>query len=167
MTPTIFMILFINGSINSGKSTVAKLLQQRIPKTALVEVDSLRACIDWMPLEDSISLNLKNTLSLILNFTTQGLNVVIPYPLSEKNYSFFLENVNENDHSIFFITLAPPLDVILQNRGGRELTEWEKQRIQYHYQMGLHKPSFGLTLDNSRQKPSETVDAILRMIELT
>lgn len=59
---------------------MAKLLAQRIPNTALLEVDTLRDMISWMPLEDSIPLNLRNTVSLIKNFVSDGLNVVIPYP---------------------------------------------------------------------------------------
>lgn len=78
------MIIFINGSINSGKSTISKLLQKIIPNTALVEVDSLREFIDWMPLQKSISLNLQNAVSVIKNFVDQKLNVIIPYHYQKK-----------------------------------------------------------------------------------
>jgi deoxyadenosine/deoxycytidine kinase len=35
------MVIFINASINSGKTTVARLLTHKIPRTALVEIDAL------------------------------------------------------------------------------------------------------------------------------
>lgn len=41
------MIIFLNGSKNSGKSTVAKILQDKLPNTAHVEVDNLRDFISW------------------------------------------------------------------------------------------------------------------------
>ena len=53
------MIIFINGSINSGKSTISKLLVEGLPNTALIEIDSVRAMIDWMPLEQAIPLTLR------------------------------------------------------------------------------------------------------------
>lgn len=39
------MIIFINGSINSGKTTVAKILAREFSNIALVEIDSLREMI--------------------------------------------------------------------------------------------------------------------------
>ena len=82
------MIIFLNGSINSGKSTVAKLLSKQIPNCALVEIDTLRAMIDWMPIDQSIPFNLENGVSLITNFVKRELNVIVPYPLSQKNYEY-------------------------------------------------------------------------------
>ncbi len=40
------MIIFINGSINAGKTTIAKILAEKIPQTANVEIDELRNFID-------------------------------------------------------------------------------------------------------------------------
>jgi len=45
------MIIFINGSINAGKSTVAKMLAEKIPNTALVEIDVFHEMIEWMPID--------------------------------------------------------------------------------------------------------------------
>ena len=44
------MIIFLNGSINSGKSTIAKLLVKAMPNAAIVEIDALREMINWMPI---------------------------------------------------------------------------------------------------------------------
>ncbi len=82
------MIIFLNGSINAGKSTVAKLLTKELPNTALVEIDAFHEMISWMPIEQSIPLNLENAVSVITNFAKKNLNVIIPYPLSQKNYDW-------------------------------------------------------------------------------
>ncbi len=82
------MIIFINGSINSGKTTIAKLLTEKISNSALLEIDTLRDMIAWMPLDKSIPINLDNAISLISNFSTSGLNVIVPYPLSQKNHDY-------------------------------------------------------------------------------
>ena len=158
------MIIFINGSINSGKSTIAKLLAEKIGNCANIEVDKIRNFIDWMPLEKSISINLTNTVSLIKNFTKFGLNVVIPYPLSQKNHKYFVNKLKNIDTKILVITLAPKLEKVLLNRGNRELDEWEINRIKHHYEIGIHNPKFGEIIDNSEQTPEETLEQILNII---
>jgi len=152
------MIIFINGSINSGKSTISKLLQKNLEKTAVIEIYSLRAFIAWMPLEQTIPINLQNTVSIIKNFVSQNLNVIIPYPLSKENHDYFVKNLEGNQ--LILITLSPKLDTALKNRGNRKLSKWEINRIKYHYQIGINNPEFGKIIDNSDQTPEETVEII-------
>lgn len=159
------MIIFINGSINSGKSTVSKLLQKKLGNTALIEIDSLREFIEWMPLEKTVPLNLKNTVSLINNYVVEGLNVIVPYPLSEKNYEYLKSNINLKNQQLIAITLAPKLKIALQNRGDRKLTDWEKERIKHHYKIGINTPTFGKIIDNSNLSIKETIVKILEIID--
>jgi adenylate kinase family enzyme len=151
------MIIFINGPINSGKSTVAKLLAERLPKTALIEVDRFHEFIEWMPIGEAVPLNLKNATSVIKNFSEVGLNVVVPYPLSKKNYDWLMRELESLHEKIFVFTLSPPLEVALTDRGERKLTEQERERIKYHYEIGINNPEFGVVIDNSMQTPVETV----------
>ncbi len=159
------MIIFLNGSINSGKSTVAKLLAKELPKTALMEIDAFHEMIEWMPIDEAIPLNLENALTTIRNFIARGLNVIVPYPLSQKNYDYFVAGLKDLDIETHVFTLAPKLEKTLTNRGTRELTDWERQRIQHHYDTGIHKPSFGEIIDNTDQTPEETVKLILSKIK--
>ncbi|UMX47373.1 MAG: AAA family ATPase [Candidatus Nealsonbacteria bacterium DGGOD1a] len=96
------MIIFINGSINAGKSTVAKILAERIGNAALVEIDVLREMIGWMPIDRAVPINLKNALSAIKNFADEGLNIIVPYPLSQKNYDYLKKELTGIDSDIFF-----------------------------------------------------------------
>lgn len=159
------MIIFLNGSINSGKSTAARLLAKALPNTALVEIDTLREMIDWMPIAESIPLNLKNAVSVIANFVEEGLNVVVPYPLSEKNHDYMMCGLKSLDIQIHVFTLDPGLERALTNRGTRELDEWEKGRIQYHYDVGIHNPSFGKIVDTANQTPEQTSQHILSQLD--
>ena len=153
------MVIFINGSINSGKSTVSKLLQKDLENTAILEIDSLRAFINWMPIEESIPINLENAVSVIKNFISEELNVIVPYPLSEKNHQYFVDNL-ENLTKLLFVTLSPDLETVLKNRGNRELNDWEINRIKQHYEVGINNPDFGKIIDNSNQEPEETSQII-------
>ena len=158
------MIIFINGPINAGKTTVGKLLKEKIGNTALVEIDSLREMIDWMPIEASIPLNLENAVSVIKNFVNRGLNVIVPYPLSKENYEYMRNSLEDLNTKMHFFTLAPELESALRNRGNRELGEDEKERVKHLYKIGIASPSFGEVIDNTHQTPEETTDYILNRI---
>jgi len=158
------MIIFINGSINSGKSTVAKILATKISNTAIVEIDSFHSMIEWMPIEQAVPINLENAISTIKNFVNKSLNIIVPYPLSQKNYDYMLENLKGLNTKISVFTLAPKLEKVLVNRGTRDLNDWEIDRINHHYKIGIHTPSFGEIIDNSEQTPKQTADIILNKI---
>lgn len=143
---------------------MARLLQARLPNSALVEIDTLREFIHWMPIDQAVPICLHNAASVIRNFSNEGLNVIVPYPISEKNYQYLQAGLSSMQEKIIFITLAPSLSIVLRNRGQRQLTEWEKQRIQHHYEIGINRPSFGTIIDNSDQTPEETVDVVLKQL---
>jgi len=158
------MIIFLNGSINAGKSTVAKILAQKISNTALVEIDTLRSMIEWMPIDQAVPINLENAISVIRNFSSKGLNVIVPYPLSQKNYEYMILGLKDVDEKLHFFTLAPKIEKALTNRGTRELDNWEKERISHHYASGITSPSFGMIIDNTELTPNETAKFILNII---
>jgi len=155
------MIIFLNGSINSGKSTIAKLLAKKLGNSAIVEIDSLREFIDWMPLDESIPINLENAVAVVKVFVKNNLNVIIPYPLDKENYDYLVSELD----GLHAFTLSPRLEVALQDRGSRKLTQWEKERIKYHYSIGINNPDFGIIIDNSDETEEETVSRILKMIK--
>lgn len=158
------MIIFLNGSINSGKSTVAKLLAEKISNSALVEIDALRDMIAWMPIDQAVPINLENAVAIIRNLTKRGISCIVPYPLSEKNYAYMTRELADIGTPIHYFTLAPSLETALSDRGSRKLDDAERERIKHHYAIGIHAPSFGTIIDNSRQTPEETAQDILRKI---
>lgn len=160
------MIIFINGSINSGKSTVAKLLSEKIKDTAVVEIDRFHEFIPWMPVAESVLINLENAVLVIRNFYKRGFNVIVPYPLSKRNYEYLMEELKDIAENISIFTLNPELEEVLKNRGNRELTEAEKERIKYHYSIGINNPTFGTTINNTKQTPAETAENILNLMNL-
>jgi cytidylate kinase len=158
------MIIFINGSINSGKSTVAKILAAKLGETAVLEVDFLREMISWLPLEQAIPINLENAVAIIKVLAKRNINVVIPYPLSKDNLEYLLENLKEYEEAISIFTLSPELEVALTNRGGREISDEEKARIKYHYAIGIPNPGIGIVVDNSEQTPEQTAAIIFNHV---
>jgi cytidylate kinase len=160
------MVIFISGSINSGKTTVAKILKQKLPRTAHIEVDNLRAFIDWMPLEDSIPINLDNTILIINSFSSRNISSIVSYPLSKAEFEYMTTRIKSRE-KIYFFTLNPSLKTALSNRNGRELTEWEKERIKYHYSIGINDPDFGVVINNTMQSAEETVNEIISHLTIS
>ncbi len=158
------MIIFLNGSINAGKSTIAKLLEKELPNTALVEIDVFHEMIEWLPIDKAVPINLENAISVIRNFAKRGINVIVPYPLSQKNYNYVIDELKDLDTEIHFFTLSPKLEKTLTNRGSRELSDQERDRIKHHYKIGIPSPAFGEIIDNTDQTPEETVGYILKKI---
>lgn len=158
------MIVFINGSINAGKSTVAKLLAKKFEKPALVEVDNIGDFIGWMDIDDAVPINLENAVSVIRNFSQRGFNIVVPYPLSEQDYALVMDGLKDIGVKIHVFTLSPSMEKALSDTSDRKLTEWEKARIKRHYDSGIPNPPFGIIIDNTSETPQETADRIFGLI---
>ncbi|MBI3758784.1 MAG: hypothetical protein HY269_03415 [Deltaproteobacteria bacterium] len=156
------MLIVLNGSINAGKTTTAKMLCRLLPRTAHVEVDSLREFIAWMPLEESLPINLENAVAVSRVFLEHGLNVVLSYPLRAEDYEWLRQQFA---CPVYFFTLRPPLATSQSQRGERVLSEWEVARIAYHYTAAGANPDVGVVLDNSRLSPEETARAILQHVK--
>ena len=75
-----------------------------------------------------------------------------------------MDSLKDINTKIYVFTLAPKIEKALTNRGARELNNWERERIKHHYNIGIQHPSFGEIIDNSDQKPEETVQLILNRI---
>lgn len=155
------MIIFINGPINAGKSTVAKILAEKIPKTARVEIDQLHEFIDWLEIDQAVPINLENAALVISNFIRRGYNVVVPYPLSEKDYKYMKKQLRDFAGQLYFFTLAPEMRKAQGDTKDRKISPWERERIRHHYDSGIASPSFGKIIDNTRQTPEQTADEIL------
>ena len=158
------MILLLNGSINAGKTTVSKQIVQMLPRTAHVEVDDLREFIRFMPLLESIPLNLANTVAVTRNFVAFGLNVVISSPMPEDSYDYLMRELTPLGVPIHIVTLSSSMAVALTNRGTRALTEKELRRIPELYAEGIPSPPFGMIIDNTHQTPEETARQILSLL---
>jgi len=156
------MIILLNGSMNSGKTTVAKILVEKVPRTAHIE--KLRQFIEWMSIRESIPFNIKNIVSLSRNFAEGNLNVVVSYPVSKTNFNLIKAGLADLNVPIFAFTLNPPLEVVITNRGTRELQAWEVAQIKTNYSEGLNDPGYGLVIDNSKQTAEQTAEAIMAHI---
>lgn len=163
-------IININGPINSGKTTVSKLLQEKLPDCLFVEVDELLSDEEQKELNLSREKGWVERLKRLNEIITQEQkiqryeNIIFAYPMTGKTYHQWKLWKDENTEFIN-ITLAPKLNICLQNRGTRELNEAEKERIKQMYKEGYNCPEFAdLIIDNSTQTPTETLQKVLEFL---
>lgn len=155
------MLIFISGSINSGKTATSKALAEKLGAVFL-NVDDLNDTIPNFNLATDLDKSMDLAIRTINDYTNDGRDVVANYVVRQEDFDRF-ENEVETQPQIV-ITLAPSLEVAQSKRGDRELSEWELSRIKHHYDTGIASPKFGHILDNSELAVNETVDRIIDII---
>lgn len=156
------MLVFISGSINSGKTTTARALATRTG-AAYINVDDLNDSIPDFNLATDLDKSMDAAIAKINEYAADGKDVVANYVVRQEDYNRLEKEVKTQPQ--FVITLAPRIEVAQSQRGERVLREWEISRIQYHYDTGIASPSFGHIIDNSELTVDETVDKILGIIK--
>lgn len=152
--------IWISGSINSGKTTVSKILGKEL-KMAVIELDSFSEFVlNFMDFEDYVKLNYEIFPEVLEMYNKRKIGVIIVYPLGEEKY---LE-IKEKLTSFQIFTLDPTIEVVLQDRGQRKLTDWERERVKYHYDKNIHNTSFAVRIDTRNKTPEETTKEIINKI---
>lgn len=165
------LILNINGPMNSGKTTVSKILVNLLPKATFIEVDDLMSDEEQKKLGLSLQEGWKERhkrLSeklLKLKQSRKFETVVFAYPIADNTYQDW--KAIEDKNTLFLnITLAPSLKECLKNRGTRKLTEWEQNRIRKMYEEGYqNRPYADFIINNDQQTPNETATIIKGFVE--
>ena len=154
------MNIYLNGPINSGKTTVARLLVKNLSRGVHVEVDDLPHP-PALTLDQAIPLLLQDAAWLARTWVERGFFPVISWPISPEHHRWLVGQLDSLQQPIRTYTLSPRLEVALKNRGGRELSPWERERIAYHYVTGVARPPFGQIIDNSDLSPEQAAQRIL------
>ena len=154
------ILIYINGSINSGKSTIGRLLTANLPGTIHIEIDELRHFAGCLSLSDACPYCVVDASTLTRNWLARGFNVVVTWPISQRDYEVFERVAANAGVSIHAFTLRPSIDVATSNRGGRQLTERERARIREQYRLPHIDPGIGTVIDNGLQTPAETLATV-------
>lgn len=158
------MVIYIDGPINAGKTTVGRMLAGHLPNAVHIEVDHLRHFASCLALEEAIPFALEDTLSLTGNWIRRGYDVVVTWPIDARNHVRFAEAIAGLGVSLVTFTLLPRREIALKNRGKRVLTDGEKRRIGEMYETMYADGGVGVLIDNSQLSLEETVQRILHYL---
>ncbi|MCB8821799.1 shikimate kinase [Microvirga rosea] len=155
-------IIHVNGPINSGKTSVGKALADLLPNAAFIDGDDHDA-----PDDAPLAIRVEAALARIENEIAKawGSFLVVAYPLEIQDYERLRNKADKRGSRFFVLTLAPPLEVALMNRGERTLAASERQRILEMYREGYHtRPFSDASLDTTGLTPLESAARAVDLI---
>jgi len=155
-------VIHLNGPINSGKSSVGQALADLLPGAVFIDGDDHDAPDD-APLCTRIQVALRRIETRIAEAT--GDYLIVAYPLDQAHYDQIRVASERREARLLVLTLAPPLEVALSDRGARRLNPGERERIIEMYEEGYQARAFsnavldtaGLTPEQSAQQVAEAV----------
>lgn len=157
-------IVFICGAPNAGKSTVGKLLAEKL-HAAFVEGDDIRKIFYWKTVEQARPEIIEAIAAVVRDLAKSEQPIVVSYPLWPDDYEPLMSYLKGVDRPMHFIALNPSLETALTNRGTRPLEAWELDWIKESYAKKVNNPSFAQTIDNTDTPPTQTVKKVLELLK--
>ena len=160
-------VININGPINSGKSTISKLLSERLPNSIFIECDELTTDEAFPSFTDRINARLHKLYTLLEELITEARldTIIFAYPMYLETFDK-ISKITAGHADFIVITLCPSLESCMTNRGTRELDEWEQHRIQEMYNEGVAEfEKLDLFVDNTEKTSEQTVETVLEYLK--
>lgn len=153
------IVICLNGPINAGKSTIGGVLAGMLPDAEFIEGDD-HGIPEGVPFQEMIE---RATAWLAGRIgETQRSFLVIAYPLRPEDFILLQEASAKRGARLFVVTLAPPMELVLKDRGERKLDDEERARIREMYEEGYASRDFSDMIVTDVQSP----DAMARRIRM-
>jgi hypothetical protein len=153
-------VIWLNGAIGSGKSTVGAALAALLPRAAFVDGDD-HAGPRHLPNRQRWRMALEAVLTLARRRPPALL--VIAYPLDGADIRRVRAGCAQARRRLLVVNLATPLPIVLRGRGGRVLSPGERARVRQMHAQGYPRRRFAWrTLSNALPPVSRTARALAR-----
>lgn len=163
-------VVLITGVMAAGKSTVAQLLAERLPRAAHVRGDLFRRMLvsgreELMPEETTearAQLDLRYRLSALVadEYARDGWTAVVQDIVLGEDLTRYVARVRARP--LYVVVLAPSAAAVRDREAERPKTGYGAWTVDaLDRDLREETPRTGLWLDTSRQTPQETVAAIL------
>jgi len=167
-------VILITGIMGAGKSTVAQLLAESMPKAAHVRGDAFRRMVvsgraEMVPAADEEAigqLQLRYELGALVadGFARAGFTAVYQDIVLGDDLAGVTHRIRTRP--LFLVVLAPRPDVVERRAESRtKISGYGAWTLAALDQMLRETPRIGLWLDTSQQTAQETADEILRRPE--
>jgi hypothetical protein len=158
-------VIHLNGPINSGKSSVGLALADLLPNGIFIDGDDHNAPDD-APLGIRIQFAMQRIEAQITK--AEGDYLIVAYPLDQAHYRRLQAATERRGARLLVLTLAPPLEVALSDRGDRKLTPGERKRIIEMYEEGYQAGAFSTAVfDTAGLTPAQSAQQIADVVLAT
>ena len=156
-------VVVLNGSVNSGKTTTGRTLAAILPGAEFIDGDD-HGISRSVPFLDMIERAILWLVDQIATATAPCL--VVAYPLRDSDFALLQAVCAARSASLFVATLAPPLELVLSDRGTRRLDAGERNRIREMYAEGYPSRTFSDLIITDMTTPSQTASRIADHFQL-
>ncbi|MDP3795352.1 MAG: AAA family ATPase [bacterium] len=162
--------ILLNGAIGSGKSTIADILEDKLKRTAVLEIEDIRRLVS-----DSRKGTYDNALAWKIiyrmcdEYFNNGVSVLLKQTVASQDLSnTFLDLARKCKCTIGFYHLRAPRDELLKRMKNRQKVRNAsetliKSNIRKHENINYTDAA---VIDTSRLKPSEAAQFILDDLEI-
>ncbi|MFD6993686.1 AAA family ATPase [Streptomyces sp. NPDC059943] len=163
-------VVLITGVMASGKSTVAGLLAERLPRAAHVRGDTFRRMLvsgreELLPEETAearaqLDLRQRITVTVADAYADDGWTAVVQDIVIGEDLSRFVARVRTRP--LYVVVLAPSTEAVRSREHARPKTGYGVWSVEaLDHSLRTETPRIGLWLDTTKQTPAQTVSAIL------
>ena len=158
--------ILLNGAIGSGKSTIADILEKKLKRTAILEIEDIRKLVsDFKQGEEDNALAWKIIYRMCDEYFKNGVSVLLKQTVcSQEMVNSFLRLAKKHKCTIGFYHLQAPRNVLLERIKKRQkIRKVSKilinRSIEKHEKINYTQATI---IDTSEMKPSEVAVFILK-----
>jgi dephospho-CoA kinase len=156
-------LVLLGGATGVGKTTALKLLEDRLPKLALLDADDVWRISDDLAVEGTRSIAIANVTSVLQGYADAGCDTAIlgwvfaRSPLYEPVIAA-MQDTFDTIHQVYLVASPEAIRARLDSRGSLDRLEYSISRLQLIQKLPYPQ------IDTTDLSPVEVVDRILSHI---
>lgn len=169
-------LVIIDGPMGSGKTTVSKMLHERLEGTARVALADVKRFISGFEKDHTYNkISQEVILSMVDEYLKRGINVIVEWAMKKERGETFMEISKKHDVRCLFYQLDAPKELLLNRVKNRttvllnksELADHNIENIEKNFEKNYNfhsenKYGGAIIFDSEKLSPEQIVELILK-----